>query len=130
MGCKPVGLPLASNWLGNSFWNTWRGITLPPAPVSTLQHTFPSQLDPMSAGIFMVVKASFFVLVLMSAIVIYLGSVASHSWSCWSVASSTLTRQVWGHNPFQHLPHLFSCSHITGNCGGSHLASLQCLPVS
>ena len=96
MGHKPVGLPLVSNQLGNSFWNTQRGMMLPPALVSTLQCTLPSQLGPMSAGIFMVVKASVLMLVLMSAIVIYSGSATSHSWPCWSVTLVTLTSSSWG----------------------------------
>ena len=71
-------------------------MTLPPAPVSTLQHTFPSQLGPMSAGIFTIVKASVLVLVLMSGIVMYPGSVPGHLWSCWSVTLATLTLSSWG----------------------------------
>ena len=93
---KPVGLPLASIWLENSFWNTRRGMMLPPALVLTLQHTFPSGLGPVSAGIFTVVKASVLVLVLMLAIMIYLGSVPNHLWSCWRVTPSTLSLLSWG----------------------------------
>ena len=96
MGHKPAGLPFASNQLGNSFWNMQRGIMLPPARVSTLQCTLPSQLGPMSAGIFMVVKASVLMLVSMSAIVIYSGLAPSHSWSCWSVTPAMLTSSSWG----------------------------------
>ena len=51
VGCKQVGLPLASNQLRNSFWTTQRGMMLPPVLVSTLQHTVLSQVGPMSAGI-------------------------------------------------------------------------------
>ena len=70
-------------------------MTLPPAPVSTLQCTLPSQLGPMSAGIFMVVKASVLMLVLMSAIVMYSGSAPSHSWPCCSVTPAMLTSSSW-----------------------------------
>ena len=71
-------------------------MALPPTLVSTLQCTLPSQLGPMSAGIFVVVKASVLMLVLMSAIVIYSGSALSHSWPCWSVTPATLTLSIWG----------------------------------
>ena len=71
-------------------------MTLPPALVSILQCTLPSQLGPMSAGIFMVVKASVLILILMSAIVIYSGSAPSHSWPCWGVSPATLTSLSWG----------------------------------
>ena len=91
-----VDLPLVSNWLGNNSLNTQRGMMLPPGLVSMLQCTLPSQLGPMSAGIFMVVKAPVLILVLMSAIVIYSGSAPSHSWPCWSVTPATLTSSSWG----------------------------------
>ena len=91
-----MGLPLVSNELGNNFLNTQRGMTLSPAPVSTLQCTLPSRLGPMSAGIFTVVKASVLILVLMSATVICTGSAPSHLWSCRSATSATLTSSSWG----------------------------------
>ena len=50
----------------------------------------------MSAGIFTVVKASVIMLVLMSAMVIYSGSVSSHSWPCWSGIPAMLTSLSWG----------------------------------
>ena len=131
-GCvaQACGLPLVSNWLGNSFWNAQRGMTLPPAPVYTLQCTLPSWLGPMTAGIFMVVKASALMLVSMSVIVIYsgwllvihghVGVLLQPCWLC----------QLGGCGLLQHLPHLVICIHIVGSCSGSHLASSWCLLVS
>ena len=88
---------------------------LPPALVSTLQCTLPSQLGPMSAGIFTVVKASVLILVLMSAIVMYSGWAPSHSWQCWSITPAMLTSSSWG---------LWVCSNIYHIC-----FSVSTLPV-
>ena len=46
------------NLSGNSLENACRGMTLPPAPVSTLHRRVASRRFPMSAGNLMVAKAS------------------------------------------------------------------------
>ena len=56
-GLSPVGFPSLSNLSGNSLENVRRGMTLPPAPVSTL-HFRVASLFPMSAGNSILAKAS------------------------------------------------------------------------
>ena len=55
---SPVRFPSLSNLSGNSLANVWRGMTLPPAPVSTLHFRVASLFFPMSAGNSILVKAS------------------------------------------------------------------------
>ena len=57
-GLSPVRFPSLSNLLGNSLANVWRGMPLPPAPVSTLHFRVASLFFPMSAGNSILVKAS------------------------------------------------------------------------
>ena len=57
-GLSPVGFPSLSNLSGNSLANVRRGMTLPPAPVSTLHSRVASWFFPMSAGNSILAKAS------------------------------------------------------------------------
>ena len=55
---SPLGEPSALIRLGNSLANARSGMTLPPAPVSTLHLRVASLFGPISAGISTVAKAS------------------------------------------------------------------------
>ena len=55
---SPLGEPSALIHLGNSLANARSGMTLPPAPVSTLHLRVASLFGPISAGISTVAKAS------------------------------------------------------------------------
>ena len=55
---SPLGEPSTLIHLGNSLANAHSGMTLPPTPVSTLHLRVTSWLGPISAGIWMVAKAS------------------------------------------------------------------------
>ena len=57
-GLSPVRFPSLSNLSGNSLANVQRGMTLPPALVSTLHFRVASLFFPMSAGNSILVKAS------------------------------------------------------------------------
>ena len=55
---SPLGEPSALICLENSLANVCSGMTLPPAPVSTLHLRVASLFGPISAGIWTVAKAS------------------------------------------------------------------------
>ena len=94
-GLSPVGVLSVVTHLGTSLLNACSGMTLPPAPVSTLHLSVACWLGPISAGIFTVAYASVIASLHMSDIWISSGSVSplcpsSHS-DCWCWYCETLT---------------------------------------
>ena len=87
-GVSPVGCPSVLNLSGNSLENARRGMTLPPAPVSTLHRRVASRRFPMSAGNSMVAKASI-PFIFTSAMVMVLSS--HKGW----VLQGTATSPTW-----------------------------------